>query len=141
MNQINSKKYSCFEFRRTLIKTTLLLVLSLLSIVGFGVVKEIGVPTIQNFQHSGYHAGTQNWSVVQGSNGVMYFGNNEGLLRYDGQFWSLFHVPNGSNVRSLLFSKTSQTLFAGAYNEFGYFSNDSLGMLTFTSRVSLIPEK
>ena len=71
----------------------------------------------------------------------MYFGNNEGLLRYDGQFWSLFHVPNGSNVRSLLFSKTSQTLFAGAYNEFGYFSNDSLGMLTFTSLVSLIPEK
>lgn len=141
MNQINSKQYSCFEIRQSLFKITLLLIFSSLNIIGFGVVKEIGVPTIQNFQRSDYRAGTQNWCSVQGSNGVMYFGNNEGLLRYDGRFWSSVHVPNGSNVRSLLFSKASQILYAGAYNEFGYFSNDSLGMLSFTSLIPLIPEK
>ena len=111
------------------------------TIPGKAVVKEIGVPAIQNYPRSQYNAGTQNWCTEQGSNGIMYFGNNNGLLRYDGSFWELHAVPNGSNVRSLHFSDTQQLLFAGAFNEFGYFSNDSTGQLTFKSLVSLVPEE
>ncbi len=106
----------------------------------YPVVKEIGVPTIQNFERSGYNAGTQNWAVEQGSNGVMYFGNNNGLLRYDGRFWSLFPIPNGSNVRSLHFSESQQLLFSGAYNEIGYFTNEENGKLIYKSLLPLIPE-
>jgi len=105
------------------------------------VVKEIGVPTIQNFQRSEYNAGTQNWSSDQGNNGVMYFGNNNGLLRYDGRFWGLFPVPNGSNLRTIFFSENKQLLFAGAFNEFGYYTNDSTGNLIYVSLLPLVPEK
>lgn len=110
-------------------------------LVTVGSVKGIGVPSIQNFPRSQYNAGTQNWCVEQGSNGVMYFGNNDGLLRYDGHFWELYSVPNGSNVRVLHFSENKQQLFAGAYNEFGYFTNDSIGQLVYVSLLPLIPEE
>jgi len=113
----------------------------LFPIITSGVVKEIGVPTIQNFQRSEYNAGTQNWCAEQGSNGVMYFGNNNGLLRYDGRFWQLFPMPNGSNVRALHYSEEQKVLFAAAFNEFGYFTNDSIGNLAFVSLRSLVPEQ
>jgi ligand-binding sensor domain-containing protein/DNA-binding CsgD family transcriptional regulator len=106
-----------------------------------GAVKEIGVPSIQNFPRSQYNSGTQNWCVEQGGNGVMYFGNNNGLLRYDGQFWELYPVPNGSNIRDLHFSESQQKLFAGAFNEFGYYTNDSIGKLVYVSLLPLVPEQ
>ena len=104
-------------------------------------VKEIGVPVIQNFERSQYNAGTQNWSIEQANNGVMYFGNNNGLLRYDGQYWSLFGVPNGSNIRSIQYSNKYNILYVGAFNELGYFISDSIGNTTFTSLKNLIPEE
>jgi DNA-binding CsgD family transcriptional regulator len=103
-------------------------------------VKKVGVPAIQNIERVAYNAGTQNWSVEQGSNGVIYFGNNEGMLLFDGQFWKLLKVPNGSNVRSVYFSNNQQRLFIGAYNELGFFTNDSIGNPDFHSLTHLIPE-
>jgi hypothetical protein len=119
----------------------LFLILMMLSLHSMAVVKEIGVPTIQNFERSEYNAGTQNWCSTQGDNGVMYFGNNNGMLRYDGRFWGLFPVPNGSNVRTIYFSKNKQLLFAGAFNEFGYYTNDSTGNLVYVSLLPLVPER
>ena len=123
-----------------IIRIIILIFFGVISNIAYSVVKEIGVPTIQNFERSEYIAGTQNWAVEQGSNGVMYFGNNNGLLRYDGQFWGLFSVPNGSNVRSLHFSESQQILYVGAYNEIGYFSNDKSGKLIYNSLMDLIPK-
>jgi DNA-binding CsgD family transcriptional regulator len=128
--------------RSYLSKISLLLVIIMISsILGYSMVKEIGVPTIQNYLRSDYNAGTQNWSVEQGSNGVMYFGNNEGLLRFDGRFWTTHKVPNGSNIRSLHFSEDKQRLFVGAYNEIGYYSNDTDGNMNFVSLNSLLPDE
>jgi len=136
---INSLPQSSL-FRSLRLKLFFLLFL-VLPLFSNAVVKEIGVPTIQNYQRSEYNAGTQNWCAVQGSNGVMYFGNNHGLLRYDGHFWGMYPVPNGSNVRSLYFSESKQLLFAGAYNDFGYYTNDSAGNMIYVSLIPLIPEE
>jgi hypothetical protein len=46
----------------------------------------IGLPEIINYTKQAYNAGTQNWDIRQGRNGVLYFGNNEGLLSFDGHF-------------------------------------------------------
>ena len=62
-------------------------------------------------------------------------------MRYDGQFWDLYPLPNGSNIRSLYFSKNEQLLFAGAFNSFGYFKNDSIGELEYVSLIELVPEE
>ncbi|MBN1926438.1 MAG: hypothetical protein JW798_11440 [Prolixibacteraceae bacterium] len=116
-------------------------ILMLIPLLSGGVVKKIGVPTIQNYPRAEYNAGTQNWSSVQGTNGVMYFGNNSGLIRFDGRFWELHTVPNGSNIRVLHYSDDQQHLYAGAYNEFGYFTNDSIGRLVYHSLLHLVKKE
>ena len=42
---------------------------------------------------SDYNAGIQNWAIAQDERGVMYFGNNSGLLEFDGSAWRLYELP------------------------------------------------
>lgn len=128
--------------RRLLLKGSLFVVFCFLAGLGSPVwagVKEIGVPAVQNFQRAVYNAGTQNWWSAQGDNGIMYFANNSGLVRFDGQFWSLHTVPNGSNLRVLHYSTDQQRLYVGAFNDFGYFTNDSIGDLKYVSLMDRVP--
>ena len=39
-----------------------------------------GVPPVIHFSKNDYEGGTQNWSICQGVNGLLYVGNNQGLL-------------------------------------------------------------
>lgn len=94
-------------------------------------VKDIGLPFIQNYSRETYKAGTQNWDITQDDKGFMYFANNQGLLRYDGSNWDLYTLPNKSVVRSLLFS--DGRLYVGGYEEFGYYTYNSIGQLVYTS--------
>lgn len=45
--------------------------------------------------------GPDNWAVVQSKEGVMYFGNKNGVLEYDGVSWRLILLPSQGVVRSL----------------------------------------
>lgn len=45
------------------------------------------IPPVYNYTTSNYKAGNQNWSIRQSKNGVIYFGNNNGLLSFDGVNW------------------------------------------------------
>lgn len=128
-----------FHHRKAFSHVIILVIALLFPLLSKGTVKQIGVPVIQNFKRMEYNAGTQNWSVAQGSNGVLYFGNNSGLLRFDGQFWNLFGVPNGSNIRSVYYSEQQQRLYVGAYNDFGYFTNDSVGGVKYISLTDSVP--
>jgi len=98
----------------------------------FPQVKTIGIPFIRNYTRKDYDAGMQNWAVAQDNRGVMYFGNNNGILEYDGQTWQVYGVPNNSIVRSLA-CDTNGTVYAGAFNEFGYLYPDSRGRLQYHS--------
>jgi signal transduction histidine kinase/ligand-binding sensor domain-containing protein len=100
---------------------------------------EAGVPFISNFTPKQYNANTQNWAVVQDKRGVMYFGNNKGVLEYDGVNWRLIPVSNHSIVRSLAIDSTG-TIYVGAVGEFGYLAPDKSGALRYISLVSHIPE-
>ena len=61
----------------------------------------IGLPEIVNYTKQAYNAGTQNWDIKQGRSGIVYFGNNEGLLSFDGTFWRLYPLPNHTIVRAV----------------------------------------
>lgn len=41
-------------------------------------------PIVRSYSVSDYNAGIQNWAIAQDERGVMYFGNNSGLLEFDG---------------------------------------------------------
>jgi signal transduction histidine kinase/DNA-binding response OmpR family regulator/ligand-binding sensor domain-containing protein len=92
---------------------------------------EIGFPIVKNYVSKEYSANVQNWSVIQDKRGVMYFGNGEGVLEYDGVSWRLIKVPN-EIVRCLALDKDGK-IFVGGINEIGYLEADSSGLLKYVS--------
>ncbi|MND52180.1 bacterial transduction protein [compost metagenome] len=95
-------------------------------------IKNVGVPFVENYSKNIYMAGNQNWSVVRDNNGVMYYGNSEGLLSYDGRSWQLYKMPNKVIVRSVATDNKGK-VYAGGYGEFGYWSYADNGKFQFTS--------
>ena len=86
-----------------------------------------------------YDGGTQNWDVAVSPDGIMYFANNEGLLRYDGVFWKKYPISNQTIVRSLGISE--DRIYVGGQGELGYFETRGNGDLEYISLTHTIPEK
>ena len=89
------------------------------------------IPAITNYTVKDYRGGHQNWACAQGDDGVMYFGNNNGLLVYDGFSWELYKVPGGYIVRSVFVDKDK--VYIGSFEEFGYFSRGVTGKMEYHS--------
>ncbi len=102
-------------------------------------VKDKGIPSIFNYSKQDYNGGTQNWDFVQAGNRVLYVANNQGILKFDGLKWGIIPMPNRSVVRCLYIDE-NETIFAGAYNEFGYLAPDSIGKLEYISLAENIPD-
>jgi ligand-binding sensor domain-containing protein/DNA-binding CsgD family transcriptional regulator len=100
----------------------------------------IGIPDIINYYNGRYGAGSENRSIVEDQNGVMYFANLEGLLSFDGSSWKLYSLPNKSIVRSVVMGKDNR-IYAGGQDDFGYFTPDRSGKLFFTSLKPLLSRK
>jgi len=96
-----------------------------------GIYSQEFTPIVVQFNKNDYGAANQNWAVGQGSDGMMYFGNNNGLLQFDGSVWQLYKMPQNKIVRSLLID--NNRIYAGSYEEFGYFEKDHTGKLIYTS--------
>jgi len=111
----------------------------LLTIVSSAEISTVGVPYIHNYPKKEYKAGTQNWSISQDQKGFMYFGNNEGLLVFDGVNWQVHRMTNSSIVRSLYIPKNGQ-IYVGAYNDLGKMNIDKSGKMEFRSLKKYIPE-
>src|SRR5690606_6157169 len=99
--------------------------------------RTIAVPQIINYSNEVYKGGLQNWSVAQDSQGIMYFGNSEGLMTCDGYKWSLFPLPNNTVIRSVAVDKANR-IYVGGQDELGYFEADETGTLRYHSLISLI---
>ena len=95
-------------------------------------------PTIRNYNRTLYNAGTQNWDMIQYKNDWMYFANNKGLLEFDGNKWTSYPIENYTNVRSLCYDEQSDRIYAGAFNEFGYYSRNKFGLLLYHSMVDKV---
>jgi len=47
----------------------------------------LGSPLVTNYNKVLYGGGSRTWDIKQDSRGIMYFGNNEGLLSFNGKYW------------------------------------------------------
>ena len=101
------------------LKLLLVIFTSLLQFDTISQVSRYGLPITQNFTPKKYGAGIQNWDVVQDSQGLMYFGNNLGLLEYDGINWNLNPVKNATKVRSVLIGNDGK-IYVGSGDGFLY---------------------
>ncbi|WP_295772449.1 triple tyrosine motif-containing protein [uncultured Mucilaginibacter sp.] len=102
-------------------------------------IKSLGVPYIQNYAKAAYNAGNQNWAVAQDESGIMYYGNAEGLLVYDGRYWQKHQMPHRQIVRSVATDNNGR-VYAGGFGDFGYWHYKN-NKLTFKSLTSLLPQK
>ena len=98
--------------------------------------QEAGMPFIRNYPSEEFRANQQNWAVVQDQRGVLYFGNNDGLLEYDGVNWRLIKLPG---VRSLAIDSLG-IIYVGLENDLGYMEPDHTGQWQFISLKMKIPE-
>ena len=99
----------------------------------------IGLPEVINFPKQTYGAGLQNWDFDQDANGIIYVANNEGLLIYDGHYWSLQPLPNKTIVRSVKIGADGN-IYVGGQDEIGFFSPNAQGILQYSSLRETIPE-
>src|ERR1700748_1093077 len=103
-------------------------------------IKSIGVPYVQNYSKAIYQSGNQNWSVTKDEHGIMYFGNSQGLLTFDGRYWQSHQMPNGLIVRSVAADGNGK-IYAGSFGEFGYWENNKNGKLQYHSLNQLVPKQ
>lgn len=89
-------------------------------------------PIVKQFGKTDYMAANQNWSVTQDRAGIMYFGNNLGLLQFDGSVWELTRMPQNKLVRSVSASDDGR-IYVGSFEEFGFFERKPNGVLEYTS--------
>ena len=114
--------------------------LSFLTFYAFPSVKKVGFAFTENYSKETYKGGMQTWSITQDQEGVMYFGNNDGLLSFDGSTWRIYKIPNRSIVRSVLISGEGR-IYIGAFNDFGYFYANRQGQLVYQSLLNKVPEE
>lgn len=108
----------------------------------FGEVFAVGFAPVRNFARQQYGGGSQNWAVSQDLYGRMFFANANGLLKFDGERWNLYHLPNYTAVRSVLADDKSGRVYVGGSGEFGYFHTDPSTLRTvYVSWTSLLPAK
>jgi len=88
-----------------------------------------GAPPVERFSPD-LDVYPQNFHVVQDPDGIVYLGNYEGLLEFDGERWRLMPMPNGDLVRALAVGPDG-TVYVGGYNIFGYLNRDSAGQVKF----------
>lgn len=101
-------------------------------------IAEAGTPLLRVFGPKEYRADIQNWAVVQDARGVIYVGNNEGVLEFDGAHWRLIPVRNGTTVRSLAVDAAGR-VFVGAQGDVGVLEPDALGEMHYVSLLERLP--
>jgi signal transduction histidine kinase len=80
----------------------------------------------------------QNWAVVQDERGIIYSGNTNGVLEFDGHDFRMIPLSNGSIARSLTVA-TDGTVFVGGVGDLGYLAPDASGSMHFVSLRDRIP--
>ncbi|SEK36840.1 triple tyrosine motif-containing protein [Parapedobacter koreensis] len=122
------------------IQRALLIVVFLTGPVYSAAQHRVAIPQIINYNNNQYKGGLQNWDIAQDSHGIMYFGNNEGLLTFNGRYWNNYPLPNATVVRSIAIDKNDR-VYVGGQDEVGYFEADSTGSLQYHSLIDLIPNQ
>ncbi|MGO4290753.1 ligand-binding sensor domain-containing protein [Chitinophaga sp. RAB17] len=103
-----------------------------------GAQQTIGLPDIINYNSLDFHASADIRCIRQGSNGILYMANNDGLLTFNGRYWKLHRLPNKAEVRSVAVDPTGK-IYVGGHDEIGYFFPAANGTLEYHSLKHLIP--
>jgi|GEM_PF-1857659 len=117
----------------TLMPTLILLLLTLTT----GFAQPTGLPFIQHYAPKTYRAHPENRAITQDNRGVLYVGNQHGLLEFDGSKWTKLTVP-GQRVVAIDTDSTG-TVYVGTETNFGYLKADARGQRQYVSLSDQLP--
>ncbi|MBK8944405.1 MAG: hypothetical protein IPM32_03945 [Ignavibacteriae bacterium] len=92
----------------------------------------IAQPFLKYYSPKEYKSNPANWSIVQDNRGVMYFGNNEGVLEFDGASWRNIKTPRSQIVRAIVKDNNGK-IYLTAGTDIGFLEPDSIGKMKFKS--------
>ena len=93
--------------------------------------QDTGFKYIKNYTRKEYGGQSQNWCIIQDKHGIIYVGNQLGLLEFDGVSWRKIGIKNHL-VKSMAIDDTG-TIYVGGIDEFGFLTPDSKGSLQYVS--------
>lgn len=96
-------------------------------------------PFIINIYRDKYKAANKNWSACQDERGIMYFGNDKGLLEFDGMVWKLHPSINGSYIKGIGI-ESHEVIYTGGFEDIGRWNRDVSGNLKYISFKKLLPK-
>lgn len=99
---------------------------------------ETGKALLQHFSGRDYEASSQNWAVLQDGQGLLYVGNNEVLLEYDGISWRKVAGTQGG-VLALALARDGR-IYVGGAGTIGYLEPDGHGGRRFHSLRERLPD-
>jgi diguanylate cyclase (GGDEF)-like protein len=100
---------------------------------------DTGMPLLRNFSSKSYAADPQNWAMVQDPRGLIYVGNGDGLLEFDGGRWRLIRLANRTNTARSLAVDGQGRVYVGAVGEIGYLQPDAYGQARYVSLLNHVP--
>lgn len=124
------------ESRKRMIRTLFLVILCVF--IGSQIGMLANNPNIISFSRNDYQGGNKNWSLSEDEKGIMYIGNDLGLLEFNGVEWLLNRLDKTDVVRAV-YAASNQTIYTGGYEEFGKWERDISGNLTYTSLSDMLP--
>lgn len=99
---------------------------------------ERGQPVARVFLPRDYHGHDQIWKIAETRDGLLYFGNLDQVLEFDGLRWRSIPVPGGSFVRALA-TDAAGTVWVAGVNELGRLVPGEDGRLQFESLRAQVP--
>jgi serine phosphatase RsbU (regulator of sigma subunit) len=91
-----------------------------------------GYPLIHNYTSKEYLvAENVNWSATQDELGNMYFANNNGVLKFDGNYWTL--IGTSRQALSISYDSVTKRVYVGCVNDFGFIQVEKNGKLVYES--------
>ena len=137
-NLPSTKKLSIFKF---------ILALNFLLLLSFFAAAqkiETGNFFVTNYSRSFLNTVSGNWAILQDPDGVIYIGNNNGILVYDGQkirrVLDKEGLPKLASTRALSMD-SKKTIYTIIGNEFGYIEKNEFGESIFKSLSENLSQK
>lgn len=111
-------------------------ILTIVSVLFYGATTKTSAQPVRHptsyFKPTDYNAGLHNYCFAQDKRGLIYVGNEDCVLEYDGAYWKKIPVKKGCNIYSIVVD-TSNRIYVGGNNEFGMISPNSTGNLAYQS--------
>ena len=95
---------------------------------------------VKNYTEEDFQKDPQNWSLCADKEGLLYFGNYNNVLQFNGEKWSSIPVSNQAKYITALHYTAGDTLYWGGGGDFGYLTPQANGLWKTTSLKIRLPE-